>query len=160
MKGTVFQPRVLQLNLYYINWLPHSKYPNRKNYGMCRGETQTHDFLTCRIKLLSKYYQRLFWRPISMFIFEKVLWETEVFVLEVFPEAIFLVLYVNKYGQRFVDCTKFTPSQIISPGKLPFLERLPILARPFHFWKGEIQHVCRIQQPYYIFLLEDFISRL
>ena len=48
----------------------------------------------------------------------------------------------------------------ISPGKLPFLERLPILARPFHFWKGEIQHVCRIQQPYYIFLLGDFISRL
>ena len=49
---------------------------------------------------------------------------------------------------------------INSPGKLPFLERLPILARPFHFWKGKIQHVCRIQQPYYIFLLGDFISRL
>ena len=41
-----------------------------------------------------------------------------------------------------------------------FLERLPILARPFHFWKGGVQHVCRIQQPYYIFLLGDFITRL
>ena len=30
MKGTVFQPSVLQLN---INRLPHSKYPDRKKSG-------------------------------------------------------------------------------------------------------------------------------
>ena len=38
MKGTAFQPRVLQLNLDNINRLPHSKYPDRKkkkNRGMC-----------------------------------------------------------------------------------------------------------------------------
>ena len=33
MKGTVYQPRVLQLNLDNINGLPHSKYPNRKKMG-------------------------------------------------------------------------------------------------------------------------------
>ena len=33
MKGTVFQPRVLQLNLDNINQLPHSKYPDRKKSG-------------------------------------------------------------------------------------------------------------------------------
>ena len=34
MRGTVFQPRVLQLNLDNINRLPHSKYPDRK-IGEC-----------------------------------------------------------------------------------------------------------------------------
>ena len=29
-KGTVLQPRVLQLNFDNINQLPHSKYPDRK----------------------------------------------------------------------------------------------------------------------------------
>ena len=33
MKGTVFQPGVLQLNLDNTNRLPHSKYPDRKNSG-------------------------------------------------------------------------------------------------------------------------------
>ena len=28
-----------------------------------------------------------------------------------------------------------------SPGKLPILERLPILARPIRFWKGVLQRV-------------------
>ena len=32
MKGTAFQPRVLQLNLN-IKWLPHSKHSDRKNWG-------------------------------------------------------------------------------------------------------------------------------
>ena len=40
MKGTVFQPRMLQLNLDNINRLPHSKYPDRKNRGMCRRGTR------------------------------------------------------------------------------------------------------------------------
>ena len=31
MKGTVFQPKMLQLNLDNINRLPHSKYLDRKN---------------------------------------------------------------------------------------------------------------------------------
>ena len=44
MKGTVFQPRVLQLNLDNINRLTHSKYPDRKNWGLCRRGTQTHTF--------------------------------------------------------------------------------------------------------------------
>ena len=48
MKGTVFQPRMLQLNLDNINRLPHSKYPNRKSQGMCWCGTRTHDFLRAR----------------------------------------------------------------------------------------------------------------
>ena len=43
MKGTVFRPRVLQLNLDNINRLPHSKHPDRKNRGTRRCENQTHD---------------------------------------------------------------------------------------------------------------------
>ena len=43
MKGTVFQPRVLQFNLDNINRLPHSKYPDRKNRGICRRRNRTHD---------------------------------------------------------------------------------------------------------------------
>ena len=45
MKGTVFPPRVLQLNLDNINRLPHSKYQNRKNQGICQHGNQTHDLL-------------------------------------------------------------------------------------------------------------------
>ena len=50
MKGSVYQPRVLQLNLHVdnINWLPHSKYPDRKNRGICWCGNRTHDFLRAR----------------------------------------------------------------------------------------------------------------
>ena len=48
MKGTVFQPKVLQLNLDNINRLPHSKYPDRKNRGICRRGNRTHDLLLAR----------------------------------------------------------------------------------------------------------------
>ena len=40
MKGAVFQPRVLQLNLDTINQLPNSRYHNRKNPGMHQCGTQ------------------------------------------------------------------------------------------------------------------------
>ena len=33
MKGTVFQPRMLQLNFGNINRLLHSKHPDRKKIG-------------------------------------------------------------------------------------------------------------------------------
>ena len=45
MKATVFQPRLLQLNLDNINQLLHSKYPNRKNWGICQRGNRTHDLL-------------------------------------------------------------------------------------------------------------------
>ena len=45
MKGTVFQPRVLQLNLDDINRLPHNKYPNINNQGICWRRNRTHDLL-------------------------------------------------------------------------------------------------------------------
>ena len=48
VKGTVFQPRVLQLNLDNMNRLTHSKYPNRKIGGMCRCGTRTRDLLCAR----------------------------------------------------------------------------------------------------------------
>ena len=48
MKGTVFQPRMLQLNLDKIHRLPHSEYPDRKNRGICRCGTRTHDLLHAR----------------------------------------------------------------------------------------------------------------
>ena len=47
-EGTVFQPRVLQLNLDNINWLPHGKYPDRKNQGIYRRGTRTHNLLCTR----------------------------------------------------------------------------------------------------------------
>ena len=40
-EGTVFQPRVLQLNLDNINRLLHGKYPDRKNRGIYRHGTRT-----------------------------------------------------------------------------------------------------------------------
>ena len=48
IKGIVFQPRVLQLNLDNINRLPHSKYPDRKNQGICWRGNWTHDLLRAR----------------------------------------------------------------------------------------------------------------
>ena len=44
-KGTVFRRRVLQLNFDNINQFPHSKYPDRKNRGICRWGNRTHDLL-------------------------------------------------------------------------------------------------------------------
>ena len=44
-EGTVFQPRVLQLNLDNINRLPHGKYPDRKKSGIYQHGTRTHDLL-------------------------------------------------------------------------------------------------------------------
>ena len=41
-------------------------------------------------------------------------------------------LYAHQGLQRMVSNSQFI-WYIISPGKLPFLERFPILARPFHF---------------------------
>ena len=43
MKGTAFQPRVLQLNLDNMNRLPHSKHPIEKNRGICQCGNRTHD---------------------------------------------------------------------------------------------------------------------
>ena len=58
MKGTVFQPRVLQLNLDNINRLPHSKYPDRKNRGICRGGNRTKsNQLYFNIKHITKLHQ-------------------------------------------------------------------------------------------------------
>ena len=47
MKGTVFQPGVLQLNLEH-NRLPHSKYPDRETPGICRRGNRTRDLLRDR----------------------------------------------------------------------------------------------------------------
>ena len=48
MKGTVFQPRKLQLNLDNINRLRTANTPTKKkNRGMCWRGTRTHDLLPC-----------------------------------------------------------------------------------------------------------------
>ena len=46
-KGICIQPRVLQLNLDSINWLPHGKYPNRKNQVMCQCGNRTYNHMLC-----------------------------------------------------------------------------------------------------------------
>ena len=48
MKGTVFQPRVLQLNLDNINRLLQNKYLDRKNQGICQRGNRTHNLLRAR----------------------------------------------------------------------------------------------------------------